>query len=69
MSPSFSVLLTPNPEARQTTPDKLTIKIKSSQVLKTAVSRDLESLSYSFAVVEKSTTSPERENKIKAAIR
>ena len=69
VSPSFSVSFTPNPEARKTNLDKPATRIETSQELQKAASRDLESLAYAFAVIEKSTASPERVKELKAAIR
>ena len=59
--------LTPNPDARKTTSAK--IGIETSHELQKAASRDLESLAYAFAVIEKSTASPECVKELKAAIR
>ena len=69
VSLSFSVSLTSNPKARKTTPDKPATRIETSQELQKAASRDLESLAYAFAVIEKSIASPERIKELKAAIR
>ena len=60
VSPSFSESLTPNLKARKTTHDKSATKIETSQVLQKAASRYLESVAYAFAIIEKSTASPER---------
>ena len=69
MSHSFSVSLTPNPDALTTTPDKSATRIETSQELHKAASRAHEPLAYAFAVIEKSIASLKRVKKLKPVIR